>query len=270
MVERLVRHCFFGKLRVGFIGIGNKGHAAGCEDTGSFDFAPFLHVARDDFFDVVGGVDASDVEGSVLSLEGSYSTHVVSIVGMLVTPEAVDVAWEDVGDSGQTMEVLAVHTIGADTTRKEEAEVGSRRLVGFCISAVLCDVAASLGGCLGEVLVLSVTARPLIVPNVVDVTRLRNLLGLYRRRVDLWTRRSSFATDDLLNLFALGIGCDDCLFCRRNKLGRRGGFERRICRERSLCVFLYFCHGCDVGVVVRDVATELSTCDNLALACGSP
>jgi hypothetical protein len=37
-----------------------------------------------------------------------------------------------------------------------------------------------------------------------------------------------------------------------------------------LCVFLYFCHGCDVGVVVRDVATELSTCDNLALACGSP
>jgi hypothetical protein len=29
-----------------------------------------------------------------------------------------------------------------------------------------------------------------------------------------------------------------------------------------LCRLLYFCHGCGVGVVVRDdVATDLSTCD---------
>jgi len=89
VIERLVRHGFFRELRVSFIGVGYKGHAAGGEHTDAVDLAPFLEMPGDDFFDVVGNVDAADVESAVLAHEAAYAAHVVTVVAVLVPTEAI-------------------------------------------------------------------------------------------------------------------------------------------------------------------------------------
>ncbi len=96
MIKCLVRHSFLRELRVGFVGVGDKGHAAGGEHADAVDLAPFLEVAGNDFFDVVGDVDAADVEGAVLAHEAADAAHVVAVVAVFVSAEAVDVGVEEI------------------------------------------------------------------------------------------------------------------------------------------------------------------------------
>ena len=56
-----MRHCLLGELAVRLVHVGYESDTPRGEDAGSFHLPPFLEVAGDDFFDVVGGVDASDV-----------------------------------------------------------------------------------------------------------------------------------------------------------------------------------------------------------------
>lgn len=165
---------------------------------------------------------APNVQGAVLALEGSYTAHVVAVVGVLVAPEAVDVAGKNVRHRGQAVEVFAIYSFRTGAAREEETEVRAGRLVGLCVAAVSGYVAATLRGSLGEVFVFAVTTRPFVVPDIVDCACLWGLLSLYLRWVDLGTCRSSFAPDDLLDFLAFGICCDDSLFGRVDEFVRCG------------------------------------------------
>lgn len=94
-------------------------------------------------------MNTADVYGSVLAHKASHTAHVVSVVAELVAAEAVNVGVEKVVDAGQTVQVLAVLALGADTAGKEEAEVGAGDPVGLRVAAVLCDITAALGGRFG-------------------------------------------------------------------------------------------------------------------------
>ncbi len=96
MIQRLVRHGLFRELRVGLIGVGYKGDAAGCEHADAVDLAPFLEVAADDLLDVVGDVDAANVQRAVLAHKGTDAAHVVAVVAVFIATEAVDVGVEEV------------------------------------------------------------------------------------------------------------------------------------------------------------------------------
>ena len=98
MVETLMRHCLLGELAVGFVGVGDEGHASGSEDADTVDLAPLGEVAGDYLFDVVGDVDAADVQGAVLAHEAADAAHVVAVIAVFVAAEAVDVGVEEVVD----------------------------------------------------------------------------------------------------------------------------------------------------------------------------
>ena len=91
-----MRHGLLRELRVRFVGVGDERDAARGEHADAVDLAPFGEVARDDLFDVVGDVDAADVEGAVLPHEGAHAAHVVAVVGVLVSTETVDIWVEGV------------------------------------------------------------------------------------------------------------------------------------------------------------------------------
>lgn len=108
MIQTLMRHGFLCELGVGLVGVGDEGDAARGEDADPVDLAPLGEVARDDFFDVVGDVDAADVEGAVLPHEAADAAHVVAVIGVFIAAEAVDVGVEGVEEAGQAVEVLAL------------------------------------------------------------------------------------------------------------------------------------------------------------------
>lgn len=77
---------------------------------------------------------------------------------MLVPPEAVNVRIEDVVNVWEAMQVLAVPALWANSTREEQAEVGTRNLVCFGVAAVLGDVDAVRG--LELCIVVAIAAAP--------------------------------------------------------------------------------------------------------------
>lgn len=70
-------------------------------------------------------MDSTDVEGSVLTEEGTDTAHVVTVVSVLVAAETVHVGVEDVGYYGKTVEVFAILAVWAEASSKEETEVGT-------------------------------------------------------------------------------------------------------------------------------------------------
>lgn len=79
----------------------------------SLNLTPFRKVPRHDLLDVVGDMYPADVDRPVLALEASHAIHVVSVVGVLVSSEAVDVRVEHVVNAGQSVEKEAVLALGA-------------------------------------------------------------------------------------------------------------------------------------------------------------
>lgn len=192
-------------------------------------------MARDNLLDVVRDVDAANVDGAVLAHKGADAAHVVAVVAVLVAAEAVDVGVEEVVDRGEAVEVFAVLTFGtyggggsrvsvmfpsirllliADvivdgkkltySSREEQAKVRSCHSIRLGVSTVLRNVATALGGGLGKVLVLAITARPFVVPDIEDGSCLWWRLGLDERWVDLWSRWALLSADDLFDFLA---GC---------------------------------------------------------------
>lgn len=206
MIKTLVRHGLLCKLRVRFRRVRDERHAAGIQDARALNGAPFGEVPRDDLLDVVGDVDAADVDGAVLAQEGADAAHVVAVVGVLLAPEDVDVRVVHVVDPREAVQVLALAPLRAEAAREEEAEEGAVYAVGFRVPGVFGDVAAAGCECLGEVLVFAVAAGPLVVPDVEDCTCLGRRLGGYGARVDLWARWAPFLANDLLDFAFLGRG----------------------------------------------------------------
>jgi hypothetical protein len=115
---------------------------------------------------------------------------------------------------GEAMQVLAVLALGADATRKVEAKVRARHVVGPRVPRVLGDVASPL--CLGlrEVFVLAITAAPLVVPDVENGAGLRWRFALDQGGIDLGSRGALLSPNDLLDLLFcwgcdLGVGCGE-------------------------------------------------------------
>lgn len=133
-------------------------------------------MTGDNLFYIVADVDPTDVDGAVDTGEAADTAHVVAVVGELVAAEAVDVGVEEVVDVGEAVQVLTVLAAGADAAGEEEAEVGAGDLVGAREPTVSRDVAPPLGRRLGQVLVLPIAPRPLVVPYVEDGARLRRRL----------------------------------------------------------------------------------------------
>lgn len=81
---------------------------------------------------------------------------------------------------------------------KVDTEKGPIHPIRFRITSIPSYIAAAWRRSVEPVLVLAITTRPLIVPQVVRITCLRGRLGLDRRRVRLDSRRPLLATDDFL------------------------------------------------------------------------
>lgn len=107
---------------------------------------------------------------------------------------------------GETMQVFAVLTLGADAARKVEAKVRARHVVCPCVPRVLGDVASPLGLGLREIFVFAITAAPLVVPDVEDGAGLGWRFALDQGGIDLGSRRALLSPDDLLDLLFCGAG----------------------------------------------------------------
>ena len=79
-------------------------------------------MSRHNLFNIIGDVNSSNVNCSVLPHETSYTTHIISVVGELVASEAIDVGVEMIVCSGESMKKIAVLTLWANSTRKAQAE----------------------------------------------------------------------------------------------------------------------------------------------------
>ena len=109
----------------------------------------------------------------------------------------------------QPVQVFALVTLGTDTAGEEQAEKRPCHFIRACVSTVLGNIASRRRCLLGEVLVLAVTARPLVVPDVKDGTGLRGRFGFDSCWVDLgpgWTALAANYLLFLLSAVCLGDG----------------------------------------------------------------
>ena len=112
------------------------------------------------------------------------------------------------------MQVLAVLALGADATRKVEAKVRARHVVGPRVPRVLGDVAPPLGFGLREVFVFAITATPFVVPDVENGAGLGWRFALDQGGIDLGSGGALLSPNDLLDLLFcwgcdLGVGCGE-------------------------------------------------------------
>ena len=110
-------------------------------------------MSSNDFLDVVGNVDATDIKRSVDPHETSHASHIIPVVAKLVAPETVHVAGKHVAQTTifldsciwQSVEILAVLSLGAKSSGIEKAKVRPRHSVCARISGVKRNVAPALG-----------------------------------------------------------------------------------------------------------------------------
>lgn len=57
----------------------------------SLDLPPFSEMPCDNFFDVIGDMYPTHVDCAVLSHKASYTSHIVSVVAVLVPPKYIHV-----------------------------------------------------------------------------------------------------------------------------------------------------------------------------------
>ena len=114
------------------------------------------------------------------------------------------------------MQKFTVLALCADATGKVKAKEAPSATVRLGVATVSCDVAATLGVCLGKIAVFAITARPFIVPDIEDCPGLRRGLGIREVvGVHLDSGRSSLLADDLANNLLLRRR-RNLVACRRN------------------------------------------------------
>lgn len=195
------------------------------------------------FLDVITDMYPSHIDRAILPHKASHTTHVISIIRVLVPAKNIHIWIKHIMDAWQSVQIFALLTLRTYSPRKEKAEIASRHLVRLRISRILRDVAAPGSSSLRQVLVLTVAARPLIVPDIEYCASLRRGLGFHGRGVDLWSRWALLLSDDLLN-FSLGGRCH-LIAGRRERC--RGFFPFHIMgSHRGRCCFFDVSHfvGC--------------------------
>jgi hypothetical protein len=153
-----------------------------------FDIAPFLEMSSYDLFRLgtcACFFDTPDIKRAILSCESTDTTHVITIVGELVACEAV---LARIGQRAfgvrERVQVFALPAIGAATPGKEETTVAHAGRICARQTGIFLNATARLGFCFaardklahgasqarGEyelgVIVLPVTARPLVIPYI--------------------------------------------------------------------------------------------------------
>lgn len=209
-----MRHRFLCELRIRFVGVGDERDAAGCEHADAVHLAPFCEVARDYLFNVVGDVDAANIERAVLPQKGSDAAHIIPIIRVFVAAEAIYVRIEGIEETRQAVQVFALLAAGTEPLGEEEAEVAAGDFVAASVAGVPGDIAAAGGGG-GLVFVFAVAAGPFVVPDVEDGAGLRGGFG-FHGGVDLGAGGASFLAFYYLCLFFFG-------FCARRVWGHGCG-----------------------------------------------
>jgi len=149
VVEGLAGHGLFCELGVDFVDVGDEGDAAVLKDTDALDGAPFFEMPHDGFLcllSVSGLFYPANVEGAILPVEASDATHVVSVIGELVSSETVlGAVGQGRGRVWESVEVFAFPAVGTAAAREEETGVLDSGRVGAGETGVAFDVAACLG-----------------------------------------------------------------------------------------------------------------------------
>lgn len=99
-------------------------------------------MPRYHLFDIIADVYSANVDGPVLPHETPHASHVVSVVGMLVPPENIDVRVEHIVNPRKPVQVLAPLAIWTYPSREEKAEVAPVDLVGFGVSSIVRNITA--------------------------------------------------------------------------------------------------------------------------------
>src|ERR1700733_11852429 len=95
-------HC---KLGIGFVHVGDKSDASRVENSDPLDFSPFGEMTGYSLLNIVCNMYSSDIYGEILTHEGAHTTHVVSVISMLVTAETVYIRTVHIVDGRQTMKI---------------------------------------------------------------------------------------------------------------------------------------------------------------------
>ena len=98
---------------------------------------------------IISNVNSPDVKRPVLPHEAPHSTHIIPIVTVLISPEAINIRIEQIMYPWQSVQVLALMALGTDSTRKEQTKVAAGYFVGARIAAVARDAASRRRGVLG-------------------------------------------------------------------------------------------------------------------------
>lgn len=96
IVQALVRHSFLGELRIRLIRIRHESDTSSRQDTRALNLTPLRKVSCDHLFDVIGDVDSTNIQRAILAGEGSHTSHIIAIIRVLISPEAVNVRVEEV------------------------------------------------------------------------------------------------------------------------------------------------------------------------------
>jgi hypothetical protein len=75
-------------------------------------------MSRHNLFNIIGDMNSSYVNRSVLPHETSYTTHIISVVGELVASKTIDVGIEMIVVAWQSVKEIAVLALGTNSTRK--------------------------------------------------------------------------------------------------------------------------------------------------------
>jgi hypothetical protein len=71
-------------------------------------------MPRYDLFDVIGYVDPANVKCAVLAHERTHTAHVIAVVAVLVTAEAVHVRVKEIVERREAVEIFAFITFRAN------------------------------------------------------------------------------------------------------------------------------------------------------------
>ena len=115
-------------------------------------------------------------------------------------------------DPRQAVQILAIHPFWTQSPGKEEAKVGAWCAVTARVSRIARNIAARGSGGFGKVFVFAIAAGPFVVPDVEDCAGWGRGFGLESCGIDLRASGTALAPDDLLDLFAFGVGGYYCGF----------------------------------------------------------
>lgn len=112
---------------------------------------PFSKMSDDDFLGFWSSaclLDTTDIEGSVLSVEATNTTHIIAIVGKLFAGEAIfGSVWRSRVRARKTVQIFTLPAIGTASPGKEETDVFVAGGVGASEARVEFNLTAGLRFC---------------------------------------------------------------------------------------------------------------------------